>query len=124
MGVDPAEHRSRVAAWSGYRQLLVAALLSGLVLSMAPVAAGGETYVPPTATTTLPDGPPAALPVTQPDRLGTDTNVYGSGVVRSSPSGMVAQSGGSSAGVCVIRRGLVSSPMWRRVTTALRTSCV
>ena len=98
MGVDPAEHRSRVAAWSGYRQLLVAALLSGLVLSMAPVAAGGETYVPLTATTTLPDGPPAALPVTQPDRLGTDTNVYGSGVVRSSPSGMVAQSGGSSAG--------------------------
>ena len=100
MGLDPVKHlgRSRVAALLGYRQLLVAALLVGLVLSMAPLAAVGETYVSPTATTNPADGPPAVLPVTQPDRLGTDTNVYGSGVVRSSLSGMVAQSGGSSIG--------------------------
>ena len=59
MGVDPVRRRSRsrVTALLGYRQLLVAALLSGLVLSMAPLAAGGETDVPPTATTNPADGP-------------------------------------------------------------------
>ena len=51
MGLDPVKHRSRVAALLGYRQLLVAVLLLGLVLPMAPLSAVGETNVPPAATT-------------------------------------------------------------------------
>ena len=87
----------RGTASLGCRKLLVAALLLGLVLSMAPVAAGGQTDVAPTAGANPSNGPLAA-PSTQPRGLATDGSVGGSGVVSSSLSGVVAQGGGSGAG--------------------------